>query len=68
MAAWYKSSRYKISDRKITNVEHNIIDSEGYFSYELAKSFRPINLTSFLLKTMARLVDQSIRMGPLKIE
>jgi hypothetical protein len=35
-------------------------------SYELAKSFRPINLTSFLLKTMERLADQSIRMGPLK--
>jgi hypothetical protein len=35
-------------------------------SYELANSFRPINLTSFLLKTMERLVNQSIRMGPLK--
>jgi hypothetical protein len=29
-------------------------------SYELAGSFRPIVLTSFLLKTMERLVDQLI--------
>jgi hypothetical protein len=35
-------------------------------SYELVTSFRPISLTSFLLKTMERLVDQSITMGPLK--
>jgi Reverse transcriptase (RNA-dependent DNA polymerase) len=35
-------------------------------SYELAKSFRPISLISFFLKTMERLVDHSIRMGPLK--
>jgi hypothetical protein len=35
-------------------------------SYELAKSFRPISLTSFFLKTMARLVDSYIRAGPLK--
>jgi hypothetical protein len=35
-------------------------------SYELAKSFRPISLTSFLLKTMERLVDLHIKEGPLK--
>jgi hypothetical protein len=35
-------------------------------SYELAKSFRPISLTSFLLQTIERLVDQLIGMGPLK--
>jgi hypothetical protein len=39
------------------------IPKPGRTSYELAKSFRPISLTSFLLKTMERLVDQS--MGPL---
>jgi hypothetical protein len=33
---------------------------------ELAKSFRPIRLTSFLLKTMERLVDLRIKEGPLK--
>jgi hypothetical protein len=41
----------------------------GLFLFQknvLAKSFRPISLTSFLLKKMERLVDQSIRMGPLK--
>jgi hypothetical protein len=35
-------------------------------SYELAKSFRPIRLTSFFLKTIERLVDSYIRAGPLK--
>ena len=34
--------------------------------YDLAKSFRPISLTSFLLKTMERIIDQHIRTGPLK--
>jgi hypothetical protein len=29
----------------------------GRISYELAKSFRPISLTSFLLKTMERLFE-----------
>jgi hypothetical protein len=38
----------------------------GRDSYELAKSFRPINLTPFILKTMERLVESYIRAGPLK--
>jgi hypothetical protein len=38
----------------------------GHDSYELAKSFMSINLTSFFLKTMERLVDSYIREGPLK--
>jgi hypothetical protein len=42
------------------------IPKPGRTSNELAESFRPIILLSFLLKTMERLVDQSIRMGPLK--
>jgi hypothetical protein len=42
------------------------IPKPGRTLYELAKSFRPISQTSFLLKTMEKLVDQSIRMGPLK--
>jgi hypothetical protein len=42
------------------------IPKPGCTSYELTKSFRPISLTSFLVKTMERLVDQSIGMGPLK--
>jgi hypothetical protein len=43
-----------------------IIPKPGRTSYELARSFRPISLTSFVLKTMERLVDQSIRVGLLK--
>jgi hypothetical protein len=50
-----------------------VAKGESYFyskarahTYELAKSFRSISLPSFFLKTMERLVDQSIRMGPLK--
>jgi hypothetical protein len=35
-------------------------------SHELAKSFRPISLTFFLLKTMDRLVHLHIEKGPLK--
>jgi hypothetical protein len=46
--------------------EGSFIPKPGRTPYELAKSFRPINLTSFLLKTMERLADQSINMGPLK--
>jgi hypothetical protein len=42
------------------------IPKPGRESYELAKSFRPISLTSFLLKTLERFVEQSIRDGPLK--
>jgi hypothetical protein len=43
------------------------IPEPGCTLYELAKSFLPIILTSFLVKTMERLVDQSIRMGSFKI-
>jgi hypothetical protein len=43
-----------------------IIPKPGHTSYELARSFRPISLTSFVLKTMEKLVDQSIRVGLLK--
>jgi hypothetical protein len=42
------------------------IPKPGRSSYELAKSFRPISLTSFLLKTMERLVGLHIKEGPLK--
>jgi hypothetical protein len=36
------------------------IPKPGRDSYELAKSFRPISLTSFFLKTMERLVDSDV--------
>jgi hypothetical protein len=42
------------------------IPKPGRDSYELAKSFRPISLTSLFLKTMERLVDSYIRVGMLK--
>jgi hypothetical protein len=45
------------------------IPTPGRDSYELAKSFRPISLTAFFLKTMKKLVDSYdtyIRAGPLK--
>jgi hypothetical protein len=38
----------------------------GRDSYELTKSFRPISLTYFIMKTMEWLVDSYIRAGPLK--
>jgi hypothetical protein len=38
----------------------------GRSTYELAKSFRPISLTSLLLKTMERLLDLHIKEGPIK--
>jgi ribonuclease HI len=42
------------------------IPKPGRDSYEMAKAFRPISLTSFFLKTMERIIDQYIRTGPLK--
>jgi ribonuclease HI len=48
------------------NVRVVFIPKPGRASYELAKSFRPISLTSFFLKTLERLIDLYIRTGPLK--
>ncbi|MCP4831423.1 MAG: hypothetical protein GY886_04310 [Gammaproteobacteria bacterium] len=42
------------------------IPKPGKPSYAEAKAFRPICLTSFLLKTLERLVDRHLRDGPLK--
>jgi hypothetical protein len=42
------------------------IPKPGSDSYELTKSFTPISLTSFFLKTMERLMDSYIRAGLLK--
>ncbi|XP_011313404.1 uncharacterized protein [Fopius arisanus] len=39
------------------------IPKPGKCSYDNAKSFRPISLSSFLLKTLERLVDRHIKMG-----
>lgn len=41
------------------------IPKPGKDTYDRAKSFRPISLTSFLLKTLERLVDRHIREGAL---
>jgi len=37
----------------------------GKLDYSTAKAFRPISLTSFLLKGLEKLVDRYLRMGPL---
>nr|AMS38365.1 hypothetical protein [Bactrocera tryoni] len=42
------------------------IPKVGRKDYSLAKSFRPISLTSFLLKTMEKIVDHEIRSKALK--
>jgi hypothetical protein len=42
------------------------IPKPGHDSYELAKSFKPISLISFFLKTMEKLVNSYINAGPLK--
>jgi hypothetical protein len=47
----------------------SLAKSESYIhtkAHKLAKSFRTISLTSFLLKTMERLVNLHIKEGPLK--
>jgi hypothetical protein len=41
------------------------IPKPGHMSYVQVKSFQPISLTSFLLKTLERLVDRHIRDGAL---
>lgn len=38
----------------------------GKTNYSLAENYRPISLTSFLLKALEKLVDRYIRDGPLK--
>lgn len=43
------------------------IPKAGRTTFDLAKSFRPISLTSFLLKTVERMVDRYIRDGALTI-
>ena len=42
------------------------VPKPGKPDYSIAKAFRPISLTSFLLKGMERLVDRYLRDGPLK--
>ena len=41
------------------------IPKPGKPSYTTAKAFRPISLTSFLLKGMEKLIDRFLRDGPL---
>lgn len=43
------------------------IPKVGQLVYTLAKSFRPISLTSFMLKTLERLIDRFLRDGVLKV-
>jgi len=41
------------------------IPKPGRLDYTTAKAFRPISLTSFLLKSMEKLIDRYLRSGPL---
>jgi hypothetical protein len=48
-------------------VKVTFIPKPGKLDYTEAKAYRPISLSSFLLKTMEKLVDKHIRDGALKI-
>ena len=41
------------------------VPKPGKIDYTTAKAFRPISLTSFLLKGLEKLVDRHLRDGPL---
>ena len=41
------------------------IPKPGTMDYTVAKAYRPISLTSFLLKGLEKLVDRYLRSGPL---
>jgi hypothetical protein len=43
------------------------IPKPGKLDYTEAKTYRPISVSSFLLKTMEKLVDRHIRDGALRI-
>jgi hypothetical protein len=47
-------------------VKVTFIPKPGKLDYTEAKAYRPIDLSSFLLKTMEKLVDGHIRVGALK--
>jgi hypothetical protein len=48
-------------------VKVTFIQKPGKLDYTEAKAYRPISLSSFLLKTMEKLVDRHIRDGVLRI-
>ena len=47
------------------NARVTFIPKPGKMDYTVAKSFRPISLTSFLLKGLEKLVDRYLRDGPM---
>ncbi|KAJ8735608.1 hypothetical protein PYW07_007228 [Mythimna separata] len=51
---------------KWTMVKVCFIPKAGKKDYSQPKSFRPISLTSFLLKSMEKVIDECIRDGPLR--
>jgi hypothetical protein len=48
-------------------VKVTFIPKPGKHDYTAAEAYRPISLSSFLLKTMEKLIDRYIRDGALKI-
>ena len=57
------ANSYTPSEWKKTKV--TFIPKPGKKSYKQVKDFRPISLTSFLLKTLEKLVDRYLKSGPL---
>jgi len=51
--------------RAWSGVKIVFIPKPGRNGHILAKDFRPISLTSFILKTLERLVDRFLKNGPL---
>lgn len=55
----------KYTPKNWRGVKVVFIPKSGNHDYSKANSFRPLSLTSFLLKTMEKLIDRYIRDGPL---
>lgn len=61
------SLRLKYIPKNWRGVKVVFIIKPGKTNYSLAENFRPISLTSFMLKTLEKLVDRYLRDEPLKL-